>query len=121
VGKYDAQAATALALVRRKGAAVTLTRESAESFDPVNQTGTSTSTLSYYGIGMPPGKSAEFAIGTLEGRNILEFYLAPSGHRQAPQPGDTLSWAGATWKIIHVTAYDPAGDGAILFKAYAQR
>ncbi len=121
MGKYAAQAATAHALLTKKGRAVVFTRTTASAFDPVTQTeSVATETFSMSGLALPPGKNAEFSIGSLERRTLLEFHLAPR-EGKTPEPGDTLSWAGREWNVIWVSTIDPAGDGAAYTKAYAER
>ena len=122
MGVYSAQASTAHGLISRKGATVTFTRVSARAFDPITQTetGQGSTTLSMKGVGVPPGKSAEFRIGSLERRNLIELHLAPRGG-DVPQPGDKVRWAGADWTVIWVNALDPAADGPPYALAYAER
>jgi len=121
VSTYAAQANTAHALLSRKGATVTFTRKTASAFNPVTQTETAVSTtFSMKGIALPPGKDSEFALGSLERRNILEFHLAPR-LGTTPQPGDKIRWAGYDWSVIWVSDLNPAGDGAPYTKCYAER
>lgn len=122
MGTYSALARTADGLISRKGTTVVFTRESARSFDPITQMETSAAplTLSMKGVGVPPGKSAEYRIGSLERRNLIELHLAPKGG-VVPQPGDKVRWAGAEWSVIWVNTLDPAADGAPYALAYAER
>lgn len=122
MGKYDAQARTAHSLLSRKGTTVTFTRENPRAFDPVTQqeTPAAITTLSMPGMGISPNKSAEFRIGSLERRNIIEFHLAPRGGA-VPQPGDKVRWGGFDWSVIWVNDTDPAADGAPYALAYAER
>lgn len=120
--KFAAAAGLATRLIGRKGATATFTRASAASYDPVTQAETSASTLTFSmpAVGVPPGKSAEFRLGSLERRNIVELHLAPA-LGTTPLPGDTAHWAGADWKVIWVGALDPAGDGSPYCTAYIER
>lgn len=119
--KYSAAAATANSLIGRKGATVTFTRESASTYDPVTQTeSASTTTFTMKAVGVPPGRSAEFRIGSLERRNIIELHLAPLGGT-TPLPGDKVRWAGADWTVIWANNLDPAADGSPYALAYAER
>lgn len=119
--KYSAAAATAKGLIGRKGAVATFTRENAGTFNPVTQAETvSTTTFSLNALGIPPGRSAEFRIGSLERRNIIELHCAPSGG-VTPIPGDKVRWAGADWTVIWVNSLDPAGDGSPYTLLYAER
>lgn len=121
MGKYSAQANTAYSLIARKGTDVTFTRESSSAYDPITQAETSTTkTFTMKGVGISPSKSAEYRIGSLVRRNIMEFHLAPRGG-EVPQPGDKVAWGGKDWSIIWVNDLDPAADGAPYALAYAER
>lgn len=119
---YVAASNLAAKLIGKKGATATFTRANAASFDPVTQTETGASTLTFSmpALGIPPGRSAEFRIGSLERRNIVELHLAPT-LGTAPLPGDKARWAGADWTVIWVDTLDPAADGAPYCKAYVER
>lgn len=118
------QAATADRLIAAKGKAVTFTRENGVpgTFDPVTQVRTAASdlTITMNCVGIAPGKSAEFKIGSLIGRNLIELHCAPK-LGQCPAPGDTFQWGGKPWKVIYVDELNPADDGAPYCKAYAER
>lgn len=119
--KYGAAAATAASLIARKGALATFTRESASAYNPVTQTETtSTTSFTLPAAGVPPGRSAEFRIGSLERRNIIELHLAPRGGN-TPLPGDKVRWGGADWTVIWANNLDPAADGSPYALAYAER
>lgn len=121
--KYESLAASALALVSRKGRLTAFSRQSAGTLDPVTDTVTGQQPIAGLlpAVGLPAGKSAEFRIGSLEGRNIMEFHVARSGSSFAPQPGDDVSWGGFTWRIFWTADYDPASDGAIYSLCYGER
>lgn len=119
--KYSAAASTARSLIGRKGATATFTRETVGAFNPVTQTETVTSTtFALPAVGVPPGRSAEFRIGSLERRNLVELHIAPSGGT-TPVPGDKVRWANADWTVIWANTLDPAADGAPYALAYAER
>lgn len=121
MGKYDAASALARNLIGAKGTDVTFTRSSVATFDPITQAeSVTTVTFSMKGLGLAPGRSAEYAIGSLRNRNIIELHLAPQGGT-TPLMGDSVSWAGANWTVIWVDVLDPAADGAPYCKAYAER
>ena len=122
MGKYDGSAATALKLISKKGGDITIKRESGSSYDPVTQLDSPTITsYALKGVCLPAGKSAEFRVGSLEGKSIVECYFAAKDAAITPVPGDQFSFQGFNWKIVWTTTYDPAGDGAILTQAYAER
>ena len=62
--------------------------------DPVTQqtTGAKDLVFSMQAVGFGPGKSAEFRIGSLIGRNLEELHLAPM-LGTCPEPGDLAKWA----------------------------
>lgn len=119
--KYAAAAATASSLIGRKGALATFTREAGNSYNAVTQVeSVATTTFTLKGVGVPPGRSAEFRIGSLERRNIIELHLAPNGGT-TPLPGDKVTWAGADWTVIWANALNPAADGSPYCLVYAER
>lgn len=122
MAKYDAFTALAARLISSKGAQTVITRTTRTMRDPVTQTGGGAATLTatIKAVGLPAGKSAEFAVGTLEKRNVMEFYIAHDSNI-TPQPGDEMPWGDHTWKLIWTATYDPAADGAIFTKAYGER
>ena len=119
---YTPAANTAYGLLLRKGLPVTITRRTPGTFDPVTQqeTGASTKTISMLGLALPPGKSADFRVGSLQGRNVLEFHFAPR-EVESLQPGDIVAWGGKEWTIFWVSNLDPIGAGAAYTLAYAER
>jgi hypothetical protein len=118
---FSAAASTATSLISRNGVTTTFSRKSVSTYDPVTQAeSSSTTTFSMPAVGLPPGKSAEFRIGSLQNRNILELHLAPA-LGQTPAPGDQVSWAGVNWTVIWVSALDPAADGSPYALAYVER
>lgn len=117
---YAAQIASARALVARKGSPVTVRRTS-HAYDPIAQTSTpAAATAATVGVALPPGRSAEFEIGSLVGRDVTEFWLSPAGALGPVEPGDELEWAGGTWKAFWTQTYAPDGV-PIITKAYAER
>ena len=142
---YAGAAATALALISAKGGQMRLRRVTT-TLDPVTQAATETTDASVFrAVGLPPGKSAEYHLGSLQGRNIIELHIAQLGQAPeanlyaalgyvdadyiadiigvdlVPQPGDIVTWTGADWRVIWVNALNPAGDLAVYTKAYAER
>jgi len=119
---YTPAAETVHGILNRKGVTVTITRSIAGAFDPVTQqeTGSTTRTMAMKGVALPPGKSAEFRIGSLQGRNVLEFHFAPR-EAEVLQPGDRVTWQGAEWTLFWVSNLDPVGAGPVYVLAYAER
>jgi len=118
---YAAITANARALLTRKGADATITRKTGEVYNPITQTATSsTSTGTTPAVALPPGKSAEYEVGSLVGRTVLEFWMSTAGALGEVQPGDEITWPGGPWKVFWVQTYDPDGAGPIVTKAYAE-
>lgn len=123
MGKFDADAAAALDLIKEVGALVTFSRDGVTAFDPVTQERTtSAASGSLYCVEIPAGKSSELKIGSLVGRNVVQLYIARSGSSFEPKVGDAFTWGGAVYAIIPpLTHYNPAGDGPILTVAHGER
>ena len=122
MSKYDGLINTALSMISRKGALARLTHVEDATFDPVTQNTTSqTRTYDVQAVGLPPTKGAEYRVGSLLMRNVLEFQIAQKGLSIVPKPGDKIRWAGQEWRIIWATTYDPAADGSIMTTAYGER
>lgn len=122
MGKYAAQAASALALITKKGGPVVVRRKAASTFDPVTQATTeSWTSYTFQAVVMPPGRGAEFRTGSLAGKNAIELTIAQQGQTIQPGPGDRVTFKGQDWTIFWSTTYDPAGDGSIFTTAYAER
>lgn len=119
---YAAATATAQRLLQRKGRRITLTRPGQGTIDEVAGTRTPGGdlTATFNVVGLPPGKSAEYQIGTLLGRVIEQFYMARVTGSLDPLPGDVIPWKGTTLKLIWVATYDPDASGAILHMAYGE-
>ncbi len=122
MGAYDSAADSALRLITAKGAAVPIRRTVETLADPVTQTRvTSTATHTMQAVGLPPGRSASYRIGTLEGRKLLELHIAQNGLAIEPLPGDVVTWAGAEWTVFWADTYKPDGVSAVYTLAYAER
>lgn len=119
---YAAATAAAKRLLGAKGKRVVLARAQQGAKDEVSGRRAAGSPLSatFNAVGLPPGKSAEYQIGTLLGRRILTFYMARVSGSIDPLPGDTLLWGSITYKIIWVATYDPDASGAIFHQAYGE-
>jgi hypothetical protein len=122
MGKYEALAATALALIARKGALVTFTRKNTGPVNPITDVESPAATITgtFQVVGLPPGRSAESRVGSLIGRKLMEFHIARKGALMEPSPGDTVEWGSTTWTLFWTQTYDPAADGAIYTLAYGE-
>lgn len=121
MGKYAGAASTAYSLLAKKGLPLPLLRKNDVSFDPVTQQEVaSTTTYTFRAAVLPPGKSAEYDVGSLVGKNAIRILLALKDMPIEPQPGDVVTYKGGQWTIFWTKTYDPAADGAILTVAYAE-
>ena len=122
MAKYASSAATAKNLTTSFGATVTFKRSVAGTFNPVTQTETGGTTLSFSmsAIGLAPGRSAEYRIGSIVNRNLQELHCAPN-LGAVPEPGDVATWAGKDWRVIWASVLDPAGDGSPYVLVYVER
>ena len=123
MGIYDRQAASALALIKRKGTMITISRAVADTFDPVTQERVPGVPITgdFYAVEIPPGRSAEFQIGSLVGRKVIQLYIARAETTMEPSLGDTTTWNGVEYTLLApVTHYNPAADGAVLTVAYGE-
>lgn len=113
-------AASIAKTLKAKGQAMTLTRVSGGTYDPVAGSVTTpvTTTYTVYGIETAFRDGLTMSAGT----------LIQSGDRQAvvaadqatPVPGDSLTIGGIVWKVIAVTPVNPAGT-ALLFKCQVRK
>jgi hypothetical protein len=121
---YASATATARRLIQSKGKATTITPAAGDGdYDPIDQVVTSDPAAPFAcaAVGLPAGKSAEFAVGSMVGRNIQQFYIATADGVRSPIPGDRIAWGGADWTLKWTATYDPAADGAIFTSAYGER
>jgi len=110
--------------LKAKGQAMTLTRVSGGTYDPVagSTTGSTTTTYTVYGI------TTNYNNLTLLASHNRPDSLILAGDKQAivnagtvePLPGDTLAASGVTWKVIAADAVDPAGT-ALLYKCQVRK
>lgn len=119
---YAQVRATALALLRKKGKAVTVTRRPTLRNEITGklEAGGALSTT-FQCVALPPGRSAERYVGSLVGKNMLEFYLArESSGGIDPYPGDEVDWAGKTYTLIWAAQYDPDDSGTLFTQAFGE-
>jgi hypothetical protein len=122
MAKYQAAIDLAASLLTKKGGDLTVTRRTTSAFDPVTQVETTTSTEHVFkAIVLPPGKAAEFEVGSLVGKRAIQITFAQKDQTIIPEPGDTVAWQGYVWTIFWSSTTDPSGDGPIITSAYAER
>lgn len=120
--KFAGMQATALALIKRSGSAVTVTRKSASGFDPVTQQESASSrSYSLSAVVSRPDRADFLEGGTLGRKEAIKLTFAQKGAAIEPRPGDTVRWRGEEWTIFYASPVDPAGDGSIVTTAYAER
>jgi hypothetical protein len=119
---FAKEAATALRLIKARGREAVFTRTTGGSYNPVTQqtVGATVTTLRIFAVGIAPGKSAEYKIGALTKRNLIELLCAPA-LGSPPAEGDSVLWGSYAWKVIWVDVLNPDGEGAVFAKAYAER
>jgi len=106
--------------LKAKGQAMTLTRVSGGTYDPVTGGVTSpvTQTWTVYGIETAFRDGLTMAAGTLVQSGDRQAIIAAD--QQAPIPGDSLTIGGVAWKVIAVSPVNPAGT-ALLFKLHVRK
>lgn len=109
---YNATAATAVRLLTRFGAACTLKRTTAGTYNPA--TGTSTPTVtSLTTTAAVFDYPQRYVDGTLIREGDKQCFCSPS---VVPKQGDVLEWQGADYQVVMVKPVSPAGI-PVLFEA----
>jgi len=109
---YAKTAATALRLLERFGAAATLKRQTAGSYDPATGSDTVTET-SLSTTACVFDYAQKYVDGTLILAGDKQAYLASA---PVPKQGDRLAWMSVDYTVIAVKAVAPAG-AAVLYEA----
>lgn len=112
---YAAQAASALATLRRKGAAVTCTQTLPGTYDPLTDlwSSPSTVTVSGYAIrdtGGNPQRWRDLELIQSEAPRLL-FGSTTAG--SLPALGATLVWGGTTYTVRDVDPIEPDGTAIV--------
>ena len=104
---YSPSVATALKLIAKFGAAVTLTTQTTGAYDiPTGAATVTTSTQSGYGVRTEWTKQDES--WTLVQVNDVKLVLAASGITTAPKVNDTVLFDGISYTVISVKPAQPA-------------
>lgn len=100
-----------LALVKRKGAAVTFTRTT-QDYDP--ETGVKTpSTVTVQGqAAQVEGEPERYQALGLVASQAPTLLFVPATYGDEVDPGDTVSWGGKTWTVRDVEPIAP--DGTVI-------
>lgn len=122
MGAYDAAAAAARRILGKKGRPVVMVRPGQGAPNPITGRRAAGADLQavFNCVALPPGRSAEYAIGSLVGRRITEFHLARTSGDLDPQPGDVLPWGGKDYTVVWSAVYDPDDEGMVYAKAYGE-
>jgi hypothetical protein len=121
---YDAQAASALRILKRKGVALTLTAKTAGTHSPVAQTTTGRQTLtqSIQAAILPAsaGRGVTFEQRSLVRKNQRKLIIAgkaPDGSALVfePDSGHTVQFENATWTLQGFDRVAPDGGAPIVF------
>jgi hypothetical protein len=114
-------AATIVKTLKAKGQALTLTRVSPGTVDPVaGSIGTPvTQTWTVYGIETAP--SVKDVMSMTQGTLIQsgDRLAIISADQTAPLPGDSLTIGGVVWNVVAVNAVNPAGT-AYIYKLHVR-
>ena len=122
MSQYLGIAKTVAALIAKKGTAVTISREVVLGRDPVTQmVMTELKSEKFVAAILPPGRQAQFRVGSLEGKNAVELHIAMKDRNMTPAPGDKVTAGGVAYTIFWAQTYDPALDGPVYTLAYAER
>lgn len=124
MGKYLSFQKTATRMITRKGGTVTLTRDVPGTYDPIQdqEVGGGPQSYVFKAVALPPTQQNRFGIGSLEGRDVLEFYFALEGQAIQPKAGDRVTTAPEQiYTLFYAQTFDPALDGAIMTIAYGER
>lgn len=114
---YAAQAASALATLKRKGAAVTFTQVLPGTFDPVTETwsGGSTATVSGYAIRDTGGNPQRWIALSLIQSEAPRLLFGSTTAGSLPALGATVSWGGTTYTVRDVEPIEPDGTAIVAF------
>ena len=111
---YARQAASALAMLKRKGAAVAFTRTTPGVYDPATDTWTTpaTTTVAGYAIRVRGDPDRYRALELIESQ-APTLLFAPSTLGQAPEAGMTTTWSATAYTVRDVSPVAPDGTGLV--------
>ena len=100
----------ALALVKRKGAAVTFSRTTQGGYDAETDTATpSTSTVVGHAVRVQGDPERYAGLGLVEAKAVTLLF-APTTIDEQPSPGDEVTWDGVEYTVRDVDPVAPDGD-----------
>jgi hypothetical protein len=122
MGTYSALSQRAYNLIKRKGRAVTISRD-AETSDPITQTKSITaSTASTFAVSVNVDVGrATTLFGSIVHRNINRLYVACKDLALVPKVGDRITWGGYDWNVLRGGNIDPDGTEVIVSDVYMER
>lgn len=109
VADYSATHARALALVTRKGAAVTFTHSDSSQADATGIV-TSTDTTVVGTAVRDAGNPKRYERLSLIESEAPTLLFTPTTFGECPSPGDTCTWAGNSFVVRDVLPIGPNGD-----------
>lgn len=118
---YDPIAASAAALIARKGARMKFTRRRV-AHAPVTQQNTTTDVAFWLNaVVVPVGPTSSFRVAAgLVGKSVVKVYAALHGSPMTPEPGDLFTYAGKEMRLRDVSIINPAGDKQVLAECTAE-
>jgi len=99
----DNLAATVLSLITEYGEAITLTRTSEGAYNSATGTTGAATTTTYTGYGVPEDYQAREIDGEIIQRSDSRLYV--NAISTTPVPGDTVTLASGTIRIINIYRY----------------
>lgn len=110
---YAKTAATALRLLTRFGATVTVSRETAGAYDPVTGTNAAGTTQTWTPSGLRLDYSQREIDGTLIKAGDQRVYMSAVAGLD-PQTGDTVTLGADVWRVVTSRTLAPAGTAVLL-------
>ena len=97
---YTRQIATALRLIQEKGAAITITRKTAGTYNASTgeRSGQTTTTQTLYGLNVQ-AENSDSGKGGIVSDLTKNFVIAASGSTFVPRSGDTATWLSVVYEV----------------------
>lgn len=124
MANFDSQRALAARLIAKYGlAGVTVTQKTDASVtDPATETVSQTTTTeTFTAVRLPPGRNAQYEIGTLKKESFEEFYFDMLGKTVVPGPGDVVVFGSETYTLFWHYKIAPDGGAPVFVRAYGER
>lgn len=124
MAKYSSQVNTAYKLISKKGASLTLTRNTTTE-DPIAGTNSTTTQSQTVAAVVLPSSSSDTSFMSFDdtykeamvrGR-WKSFLIAAKDLTFAPREGDLIAVSGENYRLVGSKPLDPSADGAIIYTA----